>query len=58
MINHSCSNGYSKGYKEGYEKGKADAIEEFVEKINEYCSMSDMNRKMISQIAEQLKEQK
>lgn len=37
---------------------RADTIKEFVEKINEYCSMSDMNRKMISQIAEKLKEHK
>ena len=31
------------------------AIDDFAEKIMEYCSMSDMNRKMIRQIAEQLK---
>ena len=31
------------------------AIDEFAERIMEYCSMSDMNRKMIKQIAEQMK---
>ena len=31
------------------------AIDEFADKIMEYCSMSDMNRKMITQIAEQIK---
>lgn len=32
-------------------------IDNFVEKIMEYCSMSDMNRKMIKQIAEQMKKE-
>ena len=32
-------------------------IDEFVEQIMEYCSMSDMNRKMIRQIAEYMKTQ-
>lgn len=32
-------------------------IDEFVEQIMEYCSMSDMNRKMIRQIAEHMKTQ-
>ena len=31
------------------------AIDEFVERVIEYCSMSEINRKMIQQIAEQLK---
>ena len=44
--------GYEKGKTEGYTK----AIDDFAEKIMEYCSMSDMNKKMIRQIAEQLKE--
>lgn len=34
---------------------RAYAIDEFAEKILEYCSMSEMNRKMIKQIAEQMK---
>lgn len=38
-------------YKQGYNK----AIDDFAERIMECCSMSDMNRKMIKQIAEQLK---
>ena len=33
------------------------AIEEFAEQIMENCSMSDMNRKMIKQIAESMKEE-
>ena len=32
-------------------------IDEFVEQIMEYCSMSDMNKKMIRQIAEHMKTQ-
>ena len=32
-------------------------IDEFVEQIMEYCSMSDINRKMIRQIAEHMKTQ-
>lgn len=32
-------------------------IDEFVEQIMEYCSMSDVNRKMIRQIAEHMKTQ-
>lgn len=32
------------------------AIDEFEKQIMEYCSMSDMNRKMIKQIVEQMKE--
>ena len=32
-------------------------IDEFMEQIMEYCSMSDMNRKMIKQLAEQMKTQ-
>lgn len=44
-------NQYEKGHNDGY----AMAIDEFAEKIMEYCSMSDMNRKMIKQIAEQMK---
>ena len=31
------------------------AIDEFVEQIEQYCSMSEMNRKMIQQIAEKMK---
>ena len=31
------------------------AIDEFVERIEQYCSMSEMNRKMIQQIAEEMK---
>ena len=38
-------------YKFGYNK----AIDDFVENIMVHCSMSEMNRKMIKQIAEQLK---
>lgn len=34
---------------------RAYAIDEFAENIEKYCSMSDMNRKMIKQIAEQMK---
>lgn len=46
----NCSNYiYSKGYNQ--------AIDDFVEKIVEYCSMSDMNRKMIKQITEQIKKE-
>ena len=43
---------YDKGYDDGYTK----AIDDFFEKIMEYCSMSNMNRTMIRQLAEQLKE--
>lgn len=32
-------------------------IDEFVEQIMEYCSMSDMNRKMIERLAEHMKVQ-
>lgn len=32
-------------------------IDEFVEQIMEYCLMSDVNRKMIRQIAEHMKTQ-
>ena len=35
---------------------RAKAVDDFVEKIMEYCSMSEMNRKMINQIAELMKE--
>ena len=31
------------------------AIDEFVERIMQYCSMSEMNRKMIQQIAEEMR---
>lgn len=31
------------------------AIDEFVERIMQYCSMSEINRKMIRQIAEEMK---
>lgn len=31
------------------------AIDEFVERIEQYCSMSEMNRKMIQQIAEEMR---
>ena len=37
------------------EEYRNEVIDEFAEKIFEYCSMSDMNRKMIKQIAEQMK---
>lgn len=39
-----------------YRLGYTKAIDDFFEKIMEYCSMSNMNRTMIRQIAEQLKE--
>ena len=39
----------------GYTKGYRAAIDEFVERIEQYCSMSEMNRKMIQQIAEEMK---
>lgn len=32
-----------------------EAIDEFAENIETYCSMSEMNRKMIKKIAEQMK---
>ena len=35
---------------------RAKAVDDFVEKIMKYCSMSEMNRKMINQIAELMKE--
>lgn len=38
-----------------YKTGYIQAIDDFFEKIMEYCSMSNMNRTMIRQIAEQLK---
>ena len=41
--------------KEFKQEVREKAIDEFAERIMEYCSMSDMNRKMIEQIAEQLK---
>ena len=31
------------------------AIDEFVERIMQYCSMSEINRKMIQQIVEEMK---
>ena len=31
------------------------AIDEFVERIEQYCSMSEINRKMIQQIVEEMK---
>lgn len=34
---------------------RAKAIDEFAENIETYCSMSEMNRKMIKKIAEQMK---
>lgn len=30
-------------------------IDEFVERIDQYCSMSEMNRKMIQQISEEMR---
>ena len=42
---------YKNGVIDGYNK----AIDDFVEEIKTYLSMSDMNRKMIKQIAEKLK---
>lgn len=38
------------------QKIRNSAIDDFAEKIMEYCSMSDMNKKMIKLIAEKLKE--
>ena len=40
-------------YKTAYNK----AIEDFVEKLMEYCSMSDMNQKIIKQISKKLKKE-
>lgn len=34
---------------------RAKALDEFSERIEQYCSMSEMNRKMIQQIAEEMR---
>lgn len=39
------------------ERSRDKIIDNFVEKIMEHCSMSEMNRKMIKQIAEQMKKE-
>lgn len=44
-----------KDLQRAFNDGYAKAIDDFAERIMEYCSMSEMNRKMIGQIAEELK---